>query len=232
MLDKPIWNRSTHEQRLILITILLLANHKEEEWEWNGQRFKCHPGQFVTSLPSLASKADCSIQNIRTALKRFKKYEFLTDQPTPTGRLITVVNWDKYQAKDDDLTDQSTDSQQTPNRPLTPNKNDKNDKNDKKNIYTPEFENWYSFWPRPDAKADSFKNFEKRRKEHGLDFILQCSQNYINYLDSFSEEKKPFPYQSNNFFGQKAYYLDFVQPKFSDKVKPINPNRAALDRMT
>lgn len=76
-------------------------------------------------------------------------------------------------------------------------------------LYTPEFEAWYSSWPRQQAREDSAKNFSKRRKEHGLDFILQCSK---NYLDSLLPEKMEYAYASNNFFGQKAYYLGFKEP--------------------
>ena len=144
LMDKPIWLNSTPEQKVILITILMLASHVDKEWEWQGNKFTIKPGQFVTSLPKLAEKCGegISIQNVRTALKRFKKLEFLTDESTATGRLITVENWGIYQGKDDepnsDDNSQLTDSQQTPNRQLTPiknNKNNKNDKKDKKHIY-------------------------------------------------------------------------------------------------
>lgn len=132
LMDKPIWLNSTPEQKVVLITILMLASHVDKEWEWQGNKFTIKPGQFVTSLPKLAEKCGegISIQNVRTALKRFKKLEFLTDESTATGRLITVENWGIYQGKDDepnsDANSQLTDSQQTPNRQLTPIKNDKN----------------------------------------------------------------------------------------------------------
>jgi len=144
LLNKPIWYNSTPEQKVILITLLLMANHQEKEWEWGGSKFKARPGQFVTSLDSISKNAGKGIsqQNVRTALVRFKKLEFLTDESTKTGRLITLVNWDLYQVKklrankapNIDLTNTS----QTPNKDLTPNNNDKNVKNDKKSIYTPD----------------------------------------------------------------------------------------------
>lgn len=143
-MDKPIWLNSTPEQKVILITILMLASHVDKEWEWQGNKFTIKPGQFVTSLPKLAEKCGegISIQNVRTALKRFKKLEFLTDESTATGRLITVENWGIYQGDDSDANRPTnshlTEGQQTPNRQLTPiknNKNNKNDKKDKKHIY-------------------------------------------------------------------------------------------------
>lgn len=137
LLDKPIWQNSTPEQKTILVTLLLMANHQEKEWEWKGEKFKARPGQFVTSLEKIQLKTGkgVSLQNVRTALKRFEKYEFLTDESTKTGRLITIVNWELYQVKklrtNKATNRRLTDDQQTTNRQLTPNNNDKNDKNDK-----------------------------------------------------------------------------------------------------
>ena len=143
LLNKPIWQESTPEQKVILITILLMVNHEPKEWEWKGEKYIVQPGQCVTSLESIALKAGkgISIQNIRTALKRFKKYGFLTDQSTNKNRLITIVNWDLYQSQKEEPNRQTnmqlTSNQQAANRQLTTNKNDKKDKNDKEIVLFP-----------------------------------------------------------------------------------------------
>lgn len=135
LLEKPIWQESTPEQKVILITLLSMANHEEKEWEWQGEPYKASPGQFVTSLESIKRKCGkgISMQNVRTALKRFEKYEFLTNKPTNKNRLITIVNWEVYQSKDVDLTKEVTSNSQATNKQLTTNKNYKNDKNEKNN---------------------------------------------------------------------------------------------------
>lgn len=129
LLEKPIWLLSTAGQRSVLIAILMLANHSAKKWEWQGKPFKVQPGQFITSLPSLARKSGkgITVQMVRGSLVRFSKLGFLTDQSTGSGRLITVVNWAIYQGEESKTTDHSTDGQQTDNRPTTPNKNDKNE---------------------------------------------------------------------------------------------------------
>ena len=144
LMDKPIWLNSTPEQKVVLATILMLANHEDKEWDWNGEKFSVKAGQFVTSLPKLAEKCGIgvSIQNVRTALKRFEKLGFLTDESTATGRLITVENWGIYQGDDSEANRPTnshlTEGQQTLNRGLTANKNDKNVrmKECKNNIHT------------------------------------------------------------------------------------------------
>ena len=132
LLDKPIWFESTAEQKVILVTLLLMANHEGRQWEWQGQQYYAGPGQFVTSLSKIAEKAGpgISMQNVRTALKRFEKFNFLTNQSTKVNRLITINNWAFYQDnpnepnKDDNS--QLTKSQQSTNKELTTNKNVRN----------------------------------------------------------------------------------------------------------
>lgn len=135
---KTIWTNSTPEQKTILITLLLMANHRAKQWEWMGEKFEAKEGQFITSIDKIkeASGKGISTQNVRTALKRFEKLQFLTNEPTKTGRLITVANWGLYQDSENtpnivpnkDLTNTS----QTANKQLTPNNNDNNDNNDNK----------------------------------------------------------------------------------------------------
>ena len=121
LLKKPIWTESTHVQRTILITLLLMVNHKPTKWLWKGQLYQCQAGQMITSLKSI--KETCgfgvSIQNIRTALDLFSRLEFLTNESTKANRLITIVNYKTYQFIDDatnkDTNRQLTNNQQRPN---------------------------------------------------------------------------------------------------------------------
>lgn len=176
LIDKPIWACSTPEQKAIFITILLLANHTEKEWEWRGKKFICKPGQFITSSTKLAVASGCTRQNVRTALKRFKNYGFITYESTKSGLLITVVNWEKYQGNNDDLTNELTNrltnGQPTPNQRLTTTKNDKNDKNDKKKKkeYPPDpnFDKFWEVYPKKVAKMDARKAWEELSPDDDL----------------------------------------------------------------
>ena len=117
LLDKPIWKLSTPEQKSILITLLLLASHEDNEWEWKGEKFTVNPGQFVTSLDSIKKAVGngISIRNIRTALVRFGKLGFLTNKSTKMGRLVSIINWGSYQPKEN-LPDKDSDKGVTKTR--------------------------------------------------------------------------------------------------------------------
>jgi hypothetical protein len=143
LLEKTIWENSTPGQKTILITLLLMVNHHEAEWEWKGEKFTVIPGQTVTSLEKISKKCGkgISIHSVRTALLRFEKLEFLTNESTKTGRLITIVNWGLYQTelmKGDKGTDKEVaKTRQRGDKEVASNKNDKkdnNDNNDKKKI--------------------------------------------------------------------------------------------------
>ena len=120
LIDKPIWKSSTPEQKTILVTLLMMVDFKQNEWAWKGEKYKTKPGEKVTSLNSIkeASGKGISVQNVRSALNRFKKLQFLTDEPTKEGRLISIINWSSYQ-------DVETKGNKGTNKDLTPNKQSK-----------------------------------------------------------------------------------------------------------
>lgn len=212
LLGKPIWKKSTPEQKSILITLLLMVNHRENEWEWKGEQFRVQPGQMITSLESIVEEAGkgISIQNVRTALARFEKLQFLTNESTKTGRLITIVNWHLYQQeiketnKEDnkDLTKRS----QRPNKDLTPNNNDNNDNNEISNIF--------SHWNSKKIIEHRQLNDKTKRaingafKDYSQDEINQAINNYAFILRSES-----------HYFSYKWSLKDFIErglEKFMD----------------
>src|SRR3990167_2259561 len=129
LFDKPIWLNSTAEQKVILITLIKMANFEPKSWELNGKPFACQRGQFVTSAKTIAEKCGIGVtrQNIRTALVRFEKHEFLTMLSTKTGMLITICNYCKYQdvktEPNQAANQQLTNSQPTANQQLTTSNN-------------------------------------------------------------------------------------------------------------
>lgn len=136
LLSKAIWKCSTPEQCKLLITLLLLANHEPNQWMWKGEKYTCNPGEFITSSLSLSKTTGLTRQQVRTALDKFEKLDFLTTETTNKSTKITIVNWGFYQGQqqqsNQQTNKQATNKQPTSNQQVTTNKNDKNDKNDKK----------------------------------------------------------------------------------------------------
>jgi len=135
LLDSNLYKNLNSKQRDVMMVCLMLANHEENEWEWQNEVYVCKPGQFITSLESIASNCACDVkvQSVRTALLKLEKWHFLTNKSTKTGRLISIVKWEQYQSEDIETNKQTnkqlTKSQQSSNKQLTTIKNDKNVKN-------------------------------------------------------------------------------------------------------
>lgn len=97
LLDDPVWATATADQKAVLVAILLSASHEPKQWCWQGRKFEIQPGQFITSLASLAEKAGVSVKSVRSAIARFEKLDFLANKSAKTGRLISIRNWHTYQ---------------------------------------------------------------------------------------------------------------------------------------
>jgi DNA replication protein DnaD len=137
LFDKPIWLNSTPEQKVVLISIIKMANWKENKWEWNKKTYHCKAGEFVTSYSKICETCGKGLthQNVRTALKRFQNLEFLTYQTTvgvSGGIKVIINNWDKYQNETNTLTNTlPTDYQQNTNTFLTTIEEIKKDKKER-----------------------------------------------------------------------------------------------------
>ncbi|WCZ16026.1 replication protein [Lacticaseibacillus paracasei] len=134
LLDDDLWIDCTPVQKVVMITLLLMANHKERKWIWQGKKFIANPGQMVTSLDSIKGKSGkgVSIRAVRTSLAKFENVGFLTSKSTNSGRLVTIANWAKYQEGIEEATSELTGNRQATDKQLTTNKNVKNVKNEKK----------------------------------------------------------------------------------------------------
>lgn len=182
ILKKAIWTESTSKQKVILITLLTMANHDEKQWEWQGKKYVAKPGQFVTSLKSIAKNAgdDISIQNVRTALLRFEKYEFLTNKSTNRNRLITIVNWELYQEKDKN----QQANRQAANKQLTTNKNDKECK--KKDILSEVDDLKENFTSETKGLIDPYWDVIKRTRKNNQvqpSVVLKTMQAWLKFDD-------------------------------------------------
>ena len=104
LLDDPVWEDSTPEQRVVFITLVSMANYKENTWVWKGERFTAKRGQLVTSLDKIAKKSGkgVSVKNVRSSIDKFEKFGFLANESAKTGRLITILNYDEFQTEENE----------------------------------------------------------------------------------------------------------------------------------
>lgn len=228
LFNKPIWLNSSMEQKVILITLLGMANFRPKQWEWQGKKFITKEGQFITSLKSIVENCGQGVtyQNVRTAIVRFEKLEFLTNESTKTGRLITIMNWHVYQQDDieanKDTNKDLTKTQQRPNKQLTPREEGLRKKEGKKGNKSTYAENVTML---PDE-------YEKLLKEHGklkTKRMIEILDNYkgannkkyasdyraiLNWvIKRYEEDKTKAPQKKSikDNFEQREYTDDFLE---------------------
>lgn len=99
--------------------LIMTASHKDKPWK----DIVVRRGQRVASYDSLAEELQLSQRQVRTALEHLKSTGEVTSKVTSKYSIITVVNYDKYQAKyaeiddeDDKQATSKTTSSESPKR--------------------------------------------------------------------------------------------------------------------
>ena len=113
----------------VFLFLLLNANVEDHEFENDI----IHRGEVVTSLASIEKSTGLTTSQIRNIISTLKKTGEITSRYTNRYRVITIVNYDRYQEKRQakrQAKEQSTDKQATSKRQQYKNiKNIKNEKN-------------------------------------------------------------------------------------------------------
>lgn len=160
--------------RVLFFHCLLRANHKKEKWQ--GVEIKA--GEFVTSYDHLAKECGLTTQQTRTALDKLKLTGEITSKTTSRYSIITINNWDLYQANNTQNNKQITNNQQTNN-----NKQEYKEikeYKEKKNIdifCNVDFEKCFNFYSENCSNLIPI-SFERRNKA-----ILEELREFLNEID-------------------------------------------------
>lgn len=212
LFSKPIWLNSTVKQQVILLTLMAMANFKDNEWEWKGQKYTVKAGQFITSIESIIANTggNVSPQNVRTAIKRFEKLGFLTNESASQGRLITIVNWEYYQTTYEHpniVTNKHlTKGSQMPNKDLTPKEEGKKTKKNNKVRKVKEIYKREGTIPYGEFKNVYLKESEKEKlvNMYGLQAVNEQIESLSSYIENNEKGKK---YQ-NHYAALKTWCKD------------------------
>ena len=144
---------------------LLKATHKQMKTNVRGDRVDLVPGQFIFGRNVASEETGLSPQQIRTAMGKLEKYQFLTIKATKRFSVVTVCKWAQYQSTEcsDQPKDQPTGNQQVTNNQPTGNhvQEVKETKNDKTNT-DPEIDLLLSGQPGWDEAWDGWKQHRTR----------------------------------------------------------------------
>lgn len=115
----------------VFLHCLFRANWKS--CKWHGVDIE--PGQFITSLQTLANETGLSVRQIRTALDHLISTGELTSRSHSKYRVITVKNWDRYQAVDKQSDKQATSKRQSGDKVATTDEESNKEIKKRNNIF-------------------------------------------------------------------------------------------------
>jgi len=125
--DKGYYHKSEYVH--VWVECLLRANHKAKEIMWNGKTFTVQPGQFITGRRKFSLGTGISESRVHRILKYLENEQQIEQQTTNTSRLITILNWEKYQGYEQPNEQQVNSGRTASEQRVNTNKNDKNEEN-------------------------------------------------------------------------------------------------------
>lgn len=112
----------------VFVYLLLSARHTDGEQLIGDTIVPLKAGQWATGRIAISRDTGLTQQNVRTAINKLEKLNILTIKPTTKFSVFSIVNWEKYQQDNQ----QVTSNQPTSNQQVTTNNNVKNEDNENK----------------------------------------------------------------------------------------------------
>jgi len=96
VLDNPISCKDS-DYFAVWMYLLLEATHKEHEKVFKGEKIVLKPGQLITGRKVISEKFGISESKVQRILKALENEQQIEQQTCNKNRLITIINWDRYQ---------------------------------------------------------------------------------------------------------------------------------------
>lgn len=121
-LHRKIWDSPTvtrdSDYLAVWIYLITHATHKEYKTYFNGSKIVVKPGQLITGRKKIAAITRVSESKIFRILKCFENEQQIEQQTKPSGSVISIVNWDKYQINEQPNEQQMNNERTTNEQPM------------------------------------------------------------------------------------------------------------------
>lgn len=175
------WIAQDSEYLAVWIRMLSEANFETQTKMFNGQVITVERGQFIFGLDSYAEKTKVSVMRLRRLVDLLEKHQMINRVRNSKYSLISIVNYDKYQADNS----QTTVRQQAENNTIRNKELKKKRRVAKSADFEPSGKQTFSqkcfevFWSevekRGTGKPDALKAFEKYtagKTDDEIEYIL------------------------------------------------------------
>lgn len=215
LLENPIVLKDS-DHLAVWMYLLLNATHREYDGIFKGERITLKPGQLITGRKSIASSLKINESKVQRILKSFEIEHQIEQRASNQNRLITILNWDKYQ-RDEQQNEQRVNNERTTSEQrVNTNKNNKNENNEK---------NIESVLPSPPLREKkkftppTLEEVEEYATTRGRVDLAKRFFDYYNVGDWRDKDDKPV----------KNWKQKFITWESRPKVEAQNNNQNKLD---
>lgn len=229
ILDNPIVCKDA-DTLAIWLYLILNATHQEYDVLFKGERITLREGQLITGILSIGKKLKIDKNKVQRTLKMFESEKQIEQQTSNRNRLISILNWEKYQQNDKQNDKQVINKRETSDKQVITNKNVKNIKNDKNNMLN-EFNIYNNFAENVicDCIAKTTQSKCSRRSTYSINGKNYCNQHSKEVLQPFFEEiEKPTRKKTDEISKkekveeQKIHFAEFVSMTNADYEKLVS----------
>lgn len=115
----------------VWVYLLLHVTHAEYDTSFVGGRFTLKPGQQLFGRKVISDDLKINESKVQRILKHFENEQQIEQQTTNKNRLISIVNWHKYQGAEQPIEHPLNNQRTTTEQQVNTNKNNKNTKKTK-----------------------------------------------------------------------------------------------------
>lgn len=126
--DHWVWEEKPFSKGQAWLDLLMMANHKDNKFVFNGELIEVARGAFITSELKLMERWGWSKSKVRNFLKMLENDSMITKKSDNRKTTLNIVNYSVYQ--DSETTErQVKDRRETTERPLKDINNNVNNEN-------------------------------------------------------------------------------------------------------
>lgn len=187
----------------------------------------------ITNYERFNSQSSEEMQRIECNLQQSSNRQVVLKSTVQSTVQPTVSNSTEnkgFDVSSNSQTNSQVNSQSTVQ--LTTNEEYKKVKKDKNNIYSDEFEMFWSEYPKEghqNSKPQSFKNFKSLvKKKVDPNSLIQAANNYSTDCKTLSKTK--FLYKASNFIGQAEYYKSYLDEVWEPAQQELFTNKPKMSK--
>ena len=132
-LENPIVCKDS-DHLAVWVYLLMKVTHKEYDTIFEGKRYTLKPGQQIFGRKSIASDLKVNESKVQRILKTFESEQQIEQQTSSKNRLVSIVNWSRYQDSEQLIEQQLNNKRTTTEQQVNTNNNTNNTNNSKKRV--------------------------------------------------------------------------------------------------